>query len=77
MSDCEYPCPCGFHRDERIDIHLDVMRVPFEKLSNLDGGEPSATIRVPDIPAFIRLIAPVLEDRLAQCIILSLCQHQF
>jgi len=30
---------------DRIDIHLDVMRVPFEKLSGLDGGEPSSDIR--------------------------------
>ncbi len=30
---------------DRIDIHLDVMRVPFEKLSSLDGGEPSSAIR--------------------------------
>ncbi len=30
---------------DRIDIHLDVMRVPFEKLSSLDGGEPSSDIR--------------------------------
>ena len=28
-----------------IDIHVDVRRVPFQKLSSLDGGEPSATIR--------------------------------
>ena len=30
---------------DRIDIHVDVMRVPFEKLVNLDGGETSAVIR--------------------------------
>ncbi len=30
---------------DRIDIHLDVMRVPFEKLFSLDGGEPSSDIR--------------------------------
>ena len=30
---------------DRIDIHVDVRRVPFEKLSALDGGEPSAVIR--------------------------------
>ena len=30
---------------DRIDIHADVMRVPFEKLASLDGGETSATIR--------------------------------
>ncbi len=30
---------------DRIDIHADVRRVPFQKLSSLDGGETSATIR--------------------------------
>jgi magnesium chelatase family protein len=30
---------------DRIDIHLDVPRVPMQKLSSLDGGEPSSTIR--------------------------------
>ncbi len=30
---------------DRIDIHTDVMRVPFEKLASLDGGETSAVIR--------------------------------
>ena len=30
---------------DRIDIHLGVGRVPFDKLASLDGGEPSATIR--------------------------------
>ena len=30
---------------DRIDIHLEVVRVPFQKLSSLDGGEPSAAIR--------------------------------
>ncbi len=30
---------------DRIDIHTDVMRVPFEKLAGLDGGETSAVIR--------------------------------
>jgi len=30
---------------DRIDIHADVMRVPFEKLASLDGGESSAAIR--------------------------------
>lgn len=30
---------------DRIDIHVDVVRVPFEKLAGLDGGESSATIR--------------------------------
>src|SRR5690606_1178524 len=30
---------------DRIDIHVDVRRVPFQKLSSLDGGETSAAIR--------------------------------
>jgi len=30
---------------DRIDIHLEVQRVPFQKLSALDKGETSATIR--------------------------------
>ena len=30
---------------DRIDIHVDVARVPFQKLSGLDGGEPSAHLR--------------------------------
>jgi magnesium chelatase family protein len=30
---------------DRIDIHVEVRRVPFQKLSALDGGETSATIR--------------------------------
>jgi magnesium chelatase family protein len=30
---------------DRIDIHLDVARVPFQKLSSLDGGESSVAIR--------------------------------
>ena len=30
---------------DRIDIHLDVPRVPMQKLASLDGGEPSANIR--------------------------------
>jgi magnesium chelatase family protein len=30
---------------DRIDLHLDVPRVPVQKLSSLDGGEPSHTIR--------------------------------
>jgi magnesium chelatase family protein len=30
---------------DRIDIHLDVRRVPFEKLASLEGGEPSELIR--------------------------------
>jgi magnesium chelatase family protein len=30
---------------DRIDIHLEVQRVPVQKLSTLDGGEPSHLIR--------------------------------
>jgi magnesium chelatase family protein len=30
---------------DRIDIHLDVPRVPVQKLSSLSGGEPSYSIR--------------------------------
>ncbi len=30
---------------DRIDIHVDVARVPFQKLASLDGGESSAVIR--------------------------------
>ena len=30
---------------DRIDIHLDIKRVPFQKLTSLTGGEPSAAIR--------------------------------
>ena len=30
---------------DRIDLHVDVARVPFQKLSGLDAGEPSAHIR--------------------------------
>ena len=30
---------------DRIDIHLTVQRVPYQKLSSLDGGETSAAIR--------------------------------
>jgi magnesium chelatase family protein len=30
---------------DRIDIHLEVARVPFQKLASLDGGEPSTLIR--------------------------------
>ena len=30
---------------DRIDIHVDVARVPFQKLSALEGGEPSAHLR--------------------------------
>ncbi len=31
---------------DRIDIHLDVPRVPVQKLATLDGGEPAAAIRL-------------------------------
>ena len=30
---------------DRIDIHVDAPRVPFQKLADLAGGESSATIR--------------------------------
>jgi len=30
---------------DRIDLHVDVARVPFQKLSGLDAGEPSAHVR--------------------------------
>ncbi|NJN82141.1 MAG: YifB family Mg chelatase-like AAA ATPase [Caldilineaceae bacterium] len=30
---------------DRIDIHVDVRRVPFEKLASLEGGDTSVTIR--------------------------------
>ena len=30
---------------DRIDIHVEVSRVPFEKLSSQRAGEPSATVR--------------------------------
>ena len=30
---------------DRIHIHLDVIRVPFQKLTSLDGGEPSHAVR--------------------------------
>lgn len=30
---------------DRIDIHVDVRRVPFQKLASLEGGESSAAIR--------------------------------
>jgi magnesium chelatase family protein len=36
---------------DRVDIHLDVRRVPFQKLASLDGGESSATIRARVIAA--------------------------
>ena len=30
---------------DRIDIHLDVPRVPVQKLASLDGGEPSRALQ--------------------------------
>jgi magnesium chelatase family protein len=30
---------------DRIDIHLDVQRVPYQKLTAIEGGEKSAVIR--------------------------------
>jgi len=39
---------------DRIDIHLEVERVPFQKLSSLDGGESSADIRARITSARIR-----------------------
>ncbi len=30
---------------DRIDIHLDIQRVPYQKLAGLEGGETSAVIR--------------------------------
>lgn len=30
---------------DRIDIHVEVARVPFQKLSSLEGGEPSVNLR--------------------------------
>ena len=69
MSDCGYPCPCGYYGDnlrpctcspstvtryakrisgpllDRIDIHIQVPRVEYEKLANRETGEPSEAIR--------------------------------
>ncbi len=69
MSDCVYPCPCGYYGDtqkacgcapavvtryqkrisgpllDRIDIHIEVPRVDYEKLSSGRLGETSETIR--------------------------------
>ena len=51
------PCTCAMsavHRYQqrisgplmdRIDIHLEMARVPFQKLASLEAGEPSTTIR--------------------------------
>ena len=52
------PCTCSMsavHRYQqrisgplmdRIDIHLEMTRVPFQKLASLEAGEPSCAIRV-------------------------------
>jgi len=69
MSDCVYPCPCGWLNDPqkacgsapavvtkyqkripgpllgRIDIHIEIPRVDYEKLSNDRLGETSESIR--------------------------------
>ncbi len=69
MSDCVYPCPCGYYGDsqkpctcapamvtkyqkrisgpllDRIDIHIEVPRVDYEKLSGNRLGESSESIR--------------------------------
>jgi len=69
MSDCVYPCPCGYWGDtqkpctcspavvtkyqkrisgpllDRIDIHIEVPRVDYEKLSGDRMGESSVAIR--------------------------------
>ena len=69
MSDCVYPCPCGYHGDslkpctcahatvtkyqkrisgpllDRIDIHIEVPRVDYEKLSGNKVSETSESIR--------------------------------
>ncbi len=69
LSDCVYPCPCGYYGDsqkpctcahavvtkyqkrisgpllDRIDIHIEVPRVDYEKLSGDRMGETSASIR--------------------------------
>jgi magnesium chelatase family protein len=37
------PCPCGFFG--RIDIHLEVPRVEYEKLTSDRAGEPSHVVR--------------------------------
>ena len=69
MSDCVYPCPCGYYGDpikpctcssstitryqkrisgpllDRIDIHIEVPRVEYEKLSANRTGEHSDEIQ--------------------------------
>jgi magnesium chelatase family protein len=68
ISDCEYPCPCGYYQDptkectcspslvtkyqkrisgpllDRIDIHIEVPRVPYEKLTGERLGESSPIV---------------------------------
>jgi len=70
MSDCVYPCPCGYNQStikpctcatatvtkyqkrisgpllDRIDIHIEVPSVDYEKLSGDRLGETSETIRM-------------------------------
>ena len=48
---------------DRIDIHLEVQHVPFEKLSAFDGSEPSSTIyaRV-GVSALYAIIGVHIED---------------
>ncbi len=46
---------------DRIDIHLDVRRVPFEKLASLEGGERSKLIR-----ARVEAARKVQEARFAE-----------
>jgi magnesium chelatase family protein len=46
---------------DRIDIHLDVRRVPFEKLVSIEGGEPSKVIR-----ARVEAARKVQESRFAE-----------
>jgi magnesium chelatase family protein len=69
VSDCVYPCPCGYFGDavkactcapstvtkyqkrisgpllDRIDIHIEVPRVDYQKLSSDRLGESSEAIR--------------------------------
>jgi magnesium chelatase family protein len=69
MSNCVYPCPCGYNQSDikpctcasatvtkyqkrisgplldRIDIHIEVPHVDYEKLSGDRLGETSGTIR--------------------------------
>ena len=43
---------------DRIDIHLEMKRVPFQKLADLSGGETSAAIR-----ARVEAARKIQEDR--------------